>query len=120
MADSTFDDFAEDYQKSMNFELIRYNNFKIMHSDLLANNLYGVFTDYQDHLNTDDKTEPHLVENLEIHYFGVVSSKDNENLIDKINMELLNMKADGSLESLNEKISNLNNPMIKGIKWKWT
>ncbi|MBA2853826.1 hypothetical protein HNP89_001802 [Methanococcus maripaludis] len=61
LADSTFEDLAEDYQKSMNFELIRYNNFKIMHSDLLANNLYGVFTDYQDQLNTDDKTEPHLV-----------------------------------------------------------
>ncbi|MBA2861757.1 ABC transporter substrate-binding protein [Methanococcus maripaludis] len=108
LADSTFEDLAEDYLKSMNFELIRYDNFQSMHSDLLADNLDGAFTDYRYHLNTDDKTGPYLVENLEIHYFGVVSSKDNKDLIDEINMELLNMKADGSLESLNEKYFEFN------------
>lgn len=108
LKDSAFEDLANEYQKSMDFELIKYENFQSLHSDLLDQKIDGAFTDYYYHLNNDDKLGLYLVENLELHYFGIVSSKDNQYLIDDINKEMLNMKADGSLEDLKEKYFELN------------
>jgi len=104
LVDSTFEETAMTHQRSMNFEIIRYSDFESLHADLLNKNIDAVYTDYFYYLTTkDDYTEFYLLENSDIHYFGIVSSKENSDLIYEINHELTNMKADGSLQKLQDK-----------------
>ena len=81
-----------------------YGDFESLHKDLSDKKIDAVYTDYFYNLATkDDYNELYLLENSDIHYFGIVSSKENSNLIYEINHELTNMKADGSLQKLQDK-----------------
>ena len=99
--DTVYVDHAEYYKKSVNFEIVKYHNYYNLNSALLNGDVDGILTDYfvckYFMKNSADLT---IIENTEIHYFGIVSSMDNEDLINDIDETLIMMYKDGTYDEL--------------------
>ncbi|MBA2862668.1 ABC transporter substrate-binding protein [Methanococcus maripaludis] len=99
--DTVYVDHAESYKKSVNFEIVKYHNYYDLNSALLNGDVDGILADYfvcKYFKNNGDDLR--IIENTEIHYFGIVSSLDNEYLIDNINKILMGIYNDGTYEEL--------------------
>ncbi|MBA2869492.1 polar amino acid transport system substrate-binding protein [Methanococcus maripaludis] len=99
--DTVYVDHAESYKKSVDFEIVKYYNYYDLNSALLDGEVDGAFADYFTckyfMKNGDNLT---IIENTDIHYFGMVSSIGNEELINDMNEVLRAMYTDGSYEEL--------------------
>ncbi|CAF30268.1 substrate-binding periplasmic protein [Methanococcus maripaludis] len=99
--DTVYVDHAESYKKSVDFEIVKYYNYYDLNSALLDGEVDGALADYFTckyfMKNDDDLT---IIENTDIHYFGMVSSIGNEDLINNIDEVLMSMYNDGSYEKL--------------------
>lgn len=99
--DTVYVDHAESYKKSVDFEIVKYYNYYDLNSALLNGEVDAILADYfvcNYFKKNDDDLK--ILENTDIHYFGMVSSIGNEDLINNIDEVLMNMYNDGSYEKL--------------------
>jgi len=102
LSNSTFEELALSHRAEINSEIVPYNSFESLHTDLSDKKIDAAYTDYFYYLATKNEyPDVYFLENVYDHYFGMVSN--NPKLIEKVNRELDNMEEDGSLQKLHDK-----------------
>jgi len=108
--ETVFVEQAESYKRSLGLEVVTYKTYEELHNALISGEVDGILTDYFVYQSgmLNQNSNMRILENTEIHYFGIVTSKDNEDLINEINYELLEITKDGTYAKLQSKYSLIN------------
>ncbi|ABO35172.1 amino acid ABC transporter substrate-binding protein, PAAT family [Methanococcus maripaludis C5] len=104
VGDTVYVDHTESYKKSVNFEIVKYYDYYDLNSALVSGEVDGILADYFicKYLKKNG-TDLNILENTDIHYFGIVFPLENEDLMKSINEYLLDMCDDGTYTKLRVK-----------------